>query len=75
LQLSSGTEVKGFILSDENGKFEVAKGKIIGTKQVEVYSSKIKNPTEIRYAWADNPEVNLYNSLNLPAVPFRQIIK
>jgi sialate O-acetylesterase len=74
LELSSGSEVKGFILAGEDGKFESAKGRIIGPNQVEVFSTKIKNPTEIRYAWADNPQVNLYNSLNLPAVPFRQTI-
>jgi sialate O-acetylesterase len=72
LQLSSGTEVKGFILAGEDGQFVTAKGKIIAPNQVEVSSSKIKIPVEIRYAWADNPEVNLYNSLNLPAVPFRK---
>jgi sialate O-acetylesterase len=71
LQLSSGTGVKGFILAGEDGQFVAAKGKIIGPNQVEVSSPKIKNPVEIRYAWADNPETNLYNSLGLPAVPFR----
>jgi sialate O-acetylesterase len=25
----------------------------------------------VRSAWADNPEVNLYNGVNLPASPFR----
>jgi sialate O-acetylesterase len=75
LQLSSGSEVKGFILAGEDGIFEPAKVKIIGSNQIEVYSLKIKNPIEVRYAWADNPEVNLYNSLELPAVPFRQKIQ
>ncbi|MCS4434498.1 sialate O-acetylesterase [Aquiflexum gelatinilyticum] len=75
LKLTSGTEVLGFILKGEDGNFESAKGSIIGPNQVEVYSAAIKNPTEIRYAWADNPEVNLYNSLDLPAVPFRQKIQ
>jgi sialate O-acetylesterase len=75
LQLSSGTEVKGFIIAGEDGQFESAKGKITGTNQVEIFSPKVKNPVEVRYAWADNPEVNLYNSLDLPAVPFRQKIQ
>ncbi|MCL6260595.1 sialate O-acetylesterase [Aquiflexum sp. TKW24L] len=74
LQVSSGTEVTGFILAGEDGQFEIAKGKIVGTNQVEVYSSKVKNPVEVRFAWADNPEFNLYNSLSLPAVPFRKKI-
>jgi sialate O-acetylesterase len=75
LALSSGSDVKGFILAAEDGTFERANGKIIGTNKVEVNSPRIKNPTEVRYAWADNPEVNLYNSLNLPAVPFRQKVE
>jgi sialate O-acetylesterase len=25
----------------------------------------------VRYAWADNPDANLYNKEGLPAVPFR----
>jgi sialate O-acetylesterase len=25
----------------------------------------------VRYGWADNPEVNLYNGAALPASPFR----
>jgi sialate O-acetylesterase len=25
----------------------------------------------VRYAWANNPVANLYNSAGLPAVPFR----
>lgn len=74
LQLSSGNEVRGFIIAGEDGQFVAAKGKILGPNQVEVSSSKIKNPVEIRYAWADNPETNLYNSLSLPAIPFRQKI-
>jgi sialate O-acetylesterase len=29
------------------------------------------NSGEIRYAWADNPAVNLVNKIDLPAEPFR----
>jgi sialate O-acetylesterase len=30
------------------------------------------SPVAVRYAWSDNPECcNLYNSVGLPASPFR----
>jgi sialate O-acetylesterase len=28
-------------------------------------------PVAVRYAWADDPTVNLYNGYGLPAAPFR----
>ncbi len=71
LKLSDGQEeVKGFILADSKGNFQEIAGKISGENEV-VLESAIVNPSEIRYAWSDNPEVNLVNSINLPAVPFR----
>ena len=71
LQLSSGEEVKGFILEDAEGQFEVVKGEILEKNQVKLFIPEGLVPVGIRYAWADNPEVNLVNELNLPAVPFR----
>ena len=71
LTISSGQEVKGFIISDETGTFYPAKTKIIDRDKVSVSHPQVLNITEIRYAWADNPEVNLYNSEELPAGPFR----
>jgi sialate O-acetylesterase len=71
LKLSYGGEVKGFIISDQEGNFYPAKAMVINAKEVQVFHPLVENPREIRYAWADNPEVNLYNSENLPAVPFR----
>jgi sialate O-acetylesterase len=34
-------------------------------------ASGVQKPTAVRYAWADNPAVNLINEAGLPAVPFR----
>jgi len=31
----------------------------------------ITGPVSVRYGWANNPSVNLYNSASLPATPFR----
>ncbi len=71
LKLSQGEEVKGFILEDAEGQFEVATGKIISSTEVSLTIPAGLVPVGIRYAWADNPEVNLVNEFNLPALPFQ----
>jgi len=39
--------------------------------RVIVSSPDVKEPTAVRYGWANHPEVNLYNKEGLPASPFR----
>jgi sialate O-acetylesterase len=36
-----------------------------------VSSPEVKQPSAVRYAWADNPVCNLVNKAGLPASPFR----
>lgn len=38
---------------------------------VLVTSPRVADPVAVRYRWADNPAVNLYNAAALPASPFR----
>jgi sialate O-acetylesterase len=38
---------------------------------VIVWNEEVAKPMYVRYAWADNPDVNLYNKEGLPASPFR----
>jgi len=64
-------EVKGFAIAGEDQQFVWAEAKITGENQVAVASPKVKNPAAVRYGWASNPEVNLYNEEGLPASPFR----
>jgi len=59
-----------FQLAEANGKFLTANAKIKGNKII-VWHPDIKNPHDIRYAWAESPVVNLYNGEGLPALPFR----
>jgi sialate O-acetylesterase len=48
---------------------------IRGNDSLVVNVSDIQSPDKILYAWADNPaDRGLYNSDNLPAVPFRGIL-
>jgi len=64
-------ELKGFYISDKKGgTFLAANAKIVG-KTIEVWNEKISNPVQLRYAWADNPNLwNLRGKNGLPASPF-----
>ncbi|TVP45313.1 MAG: sialate O-acetylesterase [Mongoliibacter sp.] len=66
-----GSKVEGFIIAGEDGDFYKANAIISGENEIQVSHPKVKSPVEVRYAWADNPKVNLYNSAGLPAEPFR----
>ncbi|MBB6325692.1 sialate O-acetylesterase [Algoriphagus iocasae] len=70
LKTSDGSdEVKGFIVGN-GSNFKEVSAKIVDENIIKI---DLDNPniSELRYAWADNPEVNLVNNLGLPAVPFR----
>jgi sialate O-acetylesterase len=69
LQAKDG-ELKGFEIAGADGKFAPAVARVDGDSVV-VKSADVRSPAHIRYAWADNPECNLYNSDGLPASPFR----
>lgn len=72
LGLTSGDQVKGFIVGTEGGDFEAAEAVITAQNKVSISLPPGMESGEVRYAWADNPEVNLTNHLGLPAVPFRK---
>jgi sialate O-acetylesterase len=64
--------VNGFTIAGADQKFHWAKATILNNNTVVVSSDEVKTPVAIRYGWADNPDdLNLYNSENLPANPFR----
>jgi sialate O-acetylesterase len=62
--------LKGFAIAGEDHKFVWADARI-ERDTVIVSSPKISKPVAVRYGWADNPIVNLYNKAGLPASPFR----
>lgn len=66
-----GDKLKGFTICGSDKVFYNAEAKVVSPNQVEVWSSEVALPTAVRYAWANNPECNLYNSVELPAGPFR----
>jgi sialate O-acetylesterase len=69
-QAAAPTEVKGFSIAGEDKKFHWARARIEGDT-VSVWSDAVPNPVAVRYAWANNPECNLYNKEGIPASPFR----
>jgi len=65
-----GDELREFAIAGTDKKFVWANATIEGDKII-VSSSEVPDPVYVRYAWADNPDVNLYNKEGLPASPFR----
>ena len=59
--------LKGFAVAGIDKKFDWAEARIDGATVVV----KGRAPVAVRYAWANNPIGNLYNSAGLPATPFR----
>ncbi|MFO0943940.1 MAG: sialate O-acetylesterase [Pirellulales bacterium] len=65
-------ELRGFEIAGDDHQWHPATAKIEGVR-VLVSSSMVTKPVAVRYAWASNPDVNLYNVKNLPASPFRTV--
>ena len=61
---------RGFEIAGADRKYVKAQARIEGTSLV-ISSAEVPAPRSLRYAWADNPEVSLYNAQGLPASPFR----
>ena len=61
---------KGFAIAGADKEFVWADATIQGSAVV-VASPKVPQPVAVRYAWADNPEVSLFNQAGFPVAPFR----
>ncbi len=70
LVAQGGGALKGFTIAGEDRKFVPGEARIDGNAVV-VRSEHVPNPAAVRYAWAIDPECNLYNEAGLPASPFR----
>lgn len=62
--------IEGFTIAGVDKKFYWAKAFIDGNKVI-VYSPSVDKPVAVRYSWANNPDVNLFNSEGFPAAPFK----
>lgn len=67
---AAGETLKGFVVAGPDRKFHWAEAKISGNTVV-VSSPEVDFPVAVRYAWANNPDCNLFNAAGLPATPFR----
>ncbi|MFL6332571.1 MAG: sialate O-acetylesterase [Pyrinomonadaceae bacterium] len=70
LKTRDGAAPAGFYVAGADRKFVPAEARI-EKGEVVVWSKEVPAPVAVRYAWADNPSANLYNSDGLPASPFR----
>lgn len=70
LKVNDEEDLREFAVADVDKKFVWANAKIVGDK-IEVSNTNIASPVYVRYAWADNPNVNFYNKEGLPASPFK----
>ena len=69
--IAKGDKLRRFALAGKDGIFHWAEAVIDGEKVI-VSSEKVSDPTEIRYAWDNNPiDANLFNKAGLPASGFR----
>lgn len=67
-----GDSLQGFTLVGSDGTLYPAQAKH-GRNTVRLWSKEVQGPVAVCYAWEDNPEqANLYNSVGLPATPFRR---
>lgn len=70
LKTTDGAAPRAFAIAGENGKWVAANAQIEGEK-VLLSSALVPEPKAVRYAWSNNPDVNLVNAAGLPANPFR----
>jgi sialate O-acetylesterase len=70
LHLEWGRQPAGFQLAAKDGIFVWAQAKM-EKAGIVVWHPEIKQPTTIRYAWANAPVGNVRNGAGLPLTPFR----
>ncbi len=70
LSTTDGAAPLGFAARTRGGAWQWATAKVEGAS-VTVTLPNGAEISDVRYAWADNPAVNLVNELGLPVSPFR----
>ena len=70
LATTDGAPPRAFQVAGGDGRWFWADATVEGST-VTLRAAGVPKPVAVRYAWADNPDVNLVNHAGLPAVPFR----
>lgn len=65
-----GSPVRGFAIAGADQKFVWADARIEG-ETVVVSNAAVSDPVAVRYGWANNPVISLFNKEGLPLAPFR----
>ena len=60
----------GFAIAGDDKVYHAAEARVEGEK-IELSSPKVPEPKYVRYLWAQNPAVTVFNEAGLPAAPFR----
>jgi sialate O-acetylesterase len=71
LRTLNGDPIRGFAIAGEDRKFVWADATINRDGTITVSSDQVPNPVAVRYGWADNPVLNVYDNARLPLTPFR----
>lgn len=71
LEVYDRQALKGFAIAGEDKTWHWADAKVTAGNKVEVWHKDVKKPVAVRYGWADNPDCNLFNRVDLPTSPFR----
>lgn len=72
LALSGANTPAGFAVAGSDGKWAWATASLKG--DTVFLTTSISKPTQLRYAWSNNPIGNLANAQGLPATPFQTTI-
>jgi sialate O-acetylesterase len=71
LTTTDGQPPRCFEVAGPDGNWQPADAKIDG-QTIVLTSTAVKSPASVRYAYSNDPKVNLTNKEGLPAVPFTQ---
>jgi sialate O-acetylesterase len=66
-----GQTQQSFAIAGDDNIFHWAEVKLIDNNRIQVSHPDISQPTQVRYAWGDNPQASVYNGSGLPAPPFK----
>ena len=67
----NGNDLEGFEIADSgDSTVFIGADAIIENDKVVVSNPAVLHPVAVRYAWADNPPVSLFNKEGIPASPF-----